>query len=407
MESLTSSYCSGYNPVPSEYAELLLQGSSGLKQLSFPSLREERNSGGFQVPEGFLIVDKPLGITSHDVVAKVRRLAGTAKVGHAGTLDPLASGVLVLGLGRATKFMQYAQGKVKTYRARIAFGAVTETEDAASTAVLYSELSASAVRLDTQQLSTQLNGLLSSFTGDLKQLPSRVSAKKIAGKRAYDLVRAGEEVELKPVPVRISRFVLLGELEPLYLPECPGVQLLQGEFEVECSAGTYVRALARDLGEALGCGAHLRALRRIKVGNYEVAANFTSGDSGAFSAYGLFELRDIVASGNNLPLIPVAEVAKSLFASVQVDLAAAKKLVLGQRPAISSPEIFMAAGSSSSDVEEFPNPSSQIRALFLAPQFSASGQEEFLGLAVPRQGTWQVKLGWLRPEELAVKTCCE
>ena len=202
-------------------------------------------------PDGLLVVDKPAGWTSHDVVGRCRRLAGTRKVGHAGTLDPMATGVLVLGVGRATRLLGHLALTDKAYDATIRLGATTVTDDAEG-AVL-EQRDASGVGDDA------LAAAMAALTGALSQVPSAVSAVKVDGVRSYARVRAGEQVELSAREVTVSRFALL---------ERRGDDL---DVTVECTSGTYVRALARDLGAALGVGGHLTALRRTRVGPFDLA----------------------------------------------------------------------------------------------------------------------------------------
>jgi tRNA pseudouridine55 synthase len=204
-------------------------------------------------PGGLIIVDKAAGMTSHDVVSKVRRIAGTRRVGHAGTLDPMATGVLVLGVERATKLMNHLLLEDKTYLATIRLGVSTTTDDADGEIV--AETDASEVTL------TQIAELVAELTGEIMQVPSSVSAIKVDGQRAYARVRAGETVDLAARPVTIDRFELVSEL-----------RLADGHCDfdvvVDCSSGTYIRALARDLGESLAVGGHLTALRRTRVGSF-------------------------------------------------------------------------------------------------------------------------------------------
>ncbi|MGA1468728.1 MAG: tRNA pseudouridine(55) synthase TruB [Aquiluna sp.] len=205
---------------------------------------------------GIALIDKQQGFTSHDVVAKLRKLLGTKKIGHAGTLDPMATGLLLLGVGSGTKLMQFLSGLDKTYEATIRLGASTSTDDAEG------ELGQAqdASRISSDELAREIFKL----TGNIEQVPSSVSAIKVDGKRAYDLVRAGEEVVLKSRSVTVSRFEVIGE------PSVVG-KYLDINVEVDCSSGTYIRALARDLGEALGVGGHLTALRRTRIGAFEVS----------------------------------------------------------------------------------------------------------------------------------------
>lgn len=201
-------------------------------------------------PSGLLIVDKPAGWTSHDVVGKVRRLAGTRRVGHAGTLDPMATGVLVVLVGRATRAAQFAEAQAKTYSAHIRFGMTTDTLDTEGNTLTSSGI--------VPQLA-DIEAVLSRFRGKIEQLPPMYSAIKIGGRKLYEIARAGGEVERKPRQVNITRL------------ECTG-PLPDGDFalEVECSKGTYIRSLCADIGEALGCGACMSALRRVSSGEFRV-----------------------------------------------------------------------------------------------------------------------------------------
>lgn len=203
-------------------------------------------------PEGIVVVDKPAGLTSHDVVAVARRALGTRRVGHAGTLDPMATGVLVLGAGRATRLLGYLSGHGKTYEATIVLGASTDTDDAEGTVIARTDASA----VDD----SSIDHAITSLTGDLDQVPSAVSAVKVDGRRAHALVRAGESVALAPRPVTVTRFDVRERRR--------AGDRIELDVVVDCSAGTYVRALARDLGAALGVGGHLTALRRARSGPF-------------------------------------------------------------------------------------------------------------------------------------------
>jgi tRNA pseudouridine55 synthase len=201
---------------------------------------------------GLVIVDKPGGMTSHDVVGRCRRIFGTRRVGHAGTLDPMATGVLVIGIERATKILGLLTGASKSYAATIRLGQTTSTEDAEGE--LLQEVSA-------EQLTEDAIGIaISGLRGDIMQVPSTVSAVKVGGQRAYKLAREGQVVELAARPVRIDRFEMLAVHRH--------GQLIDLDVEVDCSSGTYIRALARDLGDALAVGGHLTALRRTRVGRF-------------------------------------------------------------------------------------------------------------------------------------------
>jgi tRNA pseudouridine55 synthase len=200
------------------------------------------------VVPGLVVVDKPAGLTSHDVVARLRRILGTRKIGHAGTLDPMATGVLVCGVGRGTKLLGHLSLDTKAYTATIRLGVTTHTDDAAGEVLATTD----ATGVDDAAIRAGIARL----TGAIEQVPSSVSAIKVDGRRAYARVRAGEEVVLPARPVTVTRFDLLARR---------GSDL---DVVVECSSGTYVRALARDLGAALGVGGHLTALRRTRVGPF-------------------------------------------------------------------------------------------------------------------------------------------
>lgn len=238
---------------------------------------------------GLVLVDKPAGLTSHDVVGKVRRLAGTRKVGHAGTLDPMATGLLVIGFNKATRLLTSITGADKTYLATIRLGVSTVTDDAEGE-VLQTRL-ANAVTED--RVATAIAGL----TGDIHQIPSAVSAIKVDGQRAYQRVRAGEDVQLTARPVTVHRFEVTD-----YRRAMDGTTV-DVDVEVDCTTGTYIRALARDLGEALETGGHLTALRRTVVGPFSVAdavtvedlaVRFTATELSAAAA-GLFPVRRLSA----------------------------------------------------------------------------------------------------------------
>lgn len=209
-----------------------------------------------EAPVGLVVVDKPAGWTSHDVVGRVRRLAGTRKVGHAGTLDPMATGVLVLGVGRATRLLGHLQLADKEYLATLRLGQVTVTDDAEGD-VLETTDAAAVTEADVRR------GVLP-LTGDIQQVPTAVSAIKVDGKRSYARVRAGEDVQLPARPVTVSTF----EVTDVRRAEVDGSVVVDVDARVVCSSGTYVRALARDLGSALGVGGHLTALRRTRVGGF-------------------------------------------------------------------------------------------------------------------------------------------
>ncbi len=203
---------------------------------------------------GLVIVDKPAGMTSHDVVGRCRRIFGTRRVGHAGTLDPMATGVLVIGIERATKILGLITGTSKSYAATVRLGQSTTTEDAEGTI--------------TQQFSAQqvsdaaIEAAIAGLRGDIAQIPSAVSAIKVDGQRAYRLAREGHVVELPARPVRIDRFEIMAVRRH--------GELIDVDVEVDCSSGTYIRALARDVGAALAVGGHLTVLRRTRVGRFGI-----------------------------------------------------------------------------------------------------------------------------------------
>lgn len=250
-------------------------------------------------PDGLVVVDKPAGWTSHDVVARVRRLAGTRKVGHAGTLDPMATGVLVLGVERATRLLTYVVGADKEYLATIRLGASTTTDDAEGEVL---------ARADASHLrAADLLPHVAALTGAIEQVPSAVSAIKVDGKRAYARVRAGEDVQLAARPVTVHRFDV-HEARPV----ADGG--LDVDVTVVCSSGTYIRALARDLGAALGVGGHLTALRRTRVG-----------------PYGLDVARTLEELEAAFDVLPVADAARTAFAVRDLSAEEARALAYGQR----------------------------------------------------------------------------
>jgi tRNA pseudouridine55 synthase len=246
---------------------------------------------------GLVVVDKAGGMTSHDVVARVRRLAGTRKVGHGGTLDPMATGVLVLGLNRATRLLGHLLRTDKAYDATVRLGASTTTDDAEG------EVTATA---STEGLTEEkVREALAGFVGEIDQVPSAVSAIKVDGKRAYDRVRAGEQVELAARTVRIDEIT---------------VRAVRGDdvdITVLCSSGTYVRAIARDLGERLGTGGHLTALRRTAVGPYTLD-----------EAHTLEQLED------DLVVLQIGDAARQAFPTLDLDDAQAADVGFGRKLAI-------------------------------------------------------------------------
>jgi tRNA pseudouridine55 synthase len=207
--------------------------------------------------DGILIVDKPDGMTSHDVVARVRRILGTRRVGHTGTLDPFATGVLVLLVGKATRLAQFIDKDEKEYEATIRFGFGTDTGDREGLRI--ADCGLRIEELIARLAGTDWDAVFSKFRGELMQMPPMYSAKKVEGKRLYELARGGVEVERKPVAIFIS------ELERLDRSQYPELRI-----RTVCSAGTYVRTLAEDIGRAIGVGAHLTELRRTRAGKFTI-----------------------------------------------------------------------------------------------------------------------------------------
>jgi tRNA pseudouridine55 synthase len=239
---------------------------------------------------GLVLIDKPTGWTSHDVVAKVRKAVGTKKVGHAGTLDPLATGLLVLGIESGTKLLTYLVGADKTYEATIRLGQQTVSDDSESEVIKSATADEIAKITDADILRE-----IAKLTGVIIQTPSSVSAIKVAGKRAYDLVRSGEQVELKSREVKIYSF------EMLSASRVSG--FLDVQVRVECSSGTYIRALARDLGNSLGVGGHITTLRRTKVGHFDVS------DANSIEELGELRLTELATAAKQL--FPVIELTES------------------------------------------------------------------------------------------------
>jgi tRNA pseudouridine55 synthase len=263
-----------------------------------------RTPDGRSAPGGLVLVDKPAGMTSHDVVARIRRLAGTRKVGHAGTLDPMATGVLVVGVEKATRLLGHLTLADKQYLATIRLGQVTSTDDAEG------EITAApgAARVTQDGIATAVAAL----TGPIEQVPPGISAIKVGGQRAYKLTRDGQAPELAARPVTVHEFAITALVRP---SDADG-DILDLEATVTCSSGTYVRALARDLGQALGTGGHLTKLRRTRSGSYriedartldELAGEFTvtplaEAAAAAFPRLDLTEDQSrLVAHGGRLP----------------------------------------------------------------------------------------------------------
>ena len=252
-------------------------------------------------PTGLIVVDKSAGMTSHDVVSRVRRLARTRRVGHGGTLDPMATGVLVIGVGRATRLLTYVIGSDKTYTATIRLGQSTVTDDAEGEVV-------SSVPADDVDEAAVRSGM-AALSGEISQVPSAVSAIKVDGRRAYARVRAGEDVALAARPVRVDRFDLLAIRR--------GSGVVDLDVEVACSSGTYVRALARDLGTGLGVGGHLTALRRTAIAAAGPGAGFTLAEAATL---------DELAERPDPVTLPLAQAAARFFPRRQVGVEEARVL---------------------------------------------------------------------------------
>ncbi|MGI5935616.1 MAG: tRNA pseudouridine(55) synthase TruB [Oscillospiraceae bacterium] len=246
---------------------------------------------------GILLIDKPQGWTSHDVVAKLRGLLGQRRIGHSGTLDPMATGLLVVFLGRATRAVEFAEAQEKEYIAGLRLGLVTDTQD----------ITGKVLERHVADVSPQeLESVLDNFRGDLMQLPPMYSAVKIGGKRLYQLARKGHEVERKPRPVHISRLEIIGEIEGGYA------------LRVRCSKGTYIRTLCHDIGQALGCGGAMSSLRRVAAGGFRCE-----------DAYAIEDVEKAVASGTMQELILPVDRLFMNFPAVTVDYSAEQKCRCG------------------------------------------------------------------------------
>jgi tRNA pseudouridine55 synthase len=236
------------------------------------------------VRDGLVVVDKEAGWTSHDVVAKLRGVYQQRRVGHAGTLDPDATGVLLVGLGRVTRLLRFLQESGKEYRARVVFGVATDTLDASGAVLERAEMGVTRAQLDD---------LARAFTGDIEQVPPMVSALKVDGRKLYELAREGVAVERAARPVHIAELVV-EDFEPGPYPEAT--------IRVACSSGTYIRTLAADLGAALGGCAHLGELRRLRVGSFTLAEAHRIAEIGEHSGAFVLTPADAV---RHLPRVPV------------------------------------------------------------------------------------------------------
>lgn len=250
---------------------------------------------------GLILIDKPAGLTSHDVVARVRKAAGTRKVGHAGTLDPMATGLLIVGLNSSTRLLTYIVGADKEYLATIRLGSASTTDDAEGELLE----AASQAALDAVAAEAIAAGI-AELTGEIEQVPSSVSAIKVDGKRAYARVRAGEQVELQARAVTVAEFELLATRRE------PGA--IDLDVRVVCSSGTYIRSLARDLGAGLGVGGHLTALRRTRVGAFLVQ-----------------DAHDLATLDPAAALVPAVDAATRLFERLDLTEQQAIDLTHGRR----------------------------------------------------------------------------
>ncbi len=253
-------------------------------------------------PSGLLVIDKPGGLTSHDVVARVRRLAGTRRVGHAGTLDPMATGVLVIGLEKATRLLGHLTLSDKEYLGTVRLGASSDTGDAEGT--IAAGAPADGLVIDA------VRAAAATLTGPIQQVPPAVSAIKVGGKRSYQLAREGAPPELPPRPVTVWSFTVQA-VRPA------GAGLLDADVAVRCSSGTYIRALARDMGQALGVGGYLTMLRRTRVGPYGLGTAHT--------------LADLEQAQPALPVLPLAAAAAAAFPGRPLTEAEARSLAHGGR----------------------------------------------------------------------------
>ncbi|WP_345558200.1 tRNA pseudouridine(55) synthase TruB [Streptomonospora halophila] len=251
---------------------------------------------------GVVIVDKPADWTSHDVVARTRRLAGTRKVGHAGTLDPMATGVLVLGIGKGTKLLGHLTLTEKAYTATLRLGLTTNTDDAEGEAGTRTDASAVA---DEAVLAGA-----AALTGTISQVPPQFSAIKVDGRRAYKSARSGEEVELASREVTVSEFAV----EDVRRVDGPDGAFVDVDARVTCSSGTYIRALARDLGAALGVGGHLTALRRTRVGPYDIS-----------------QARTLEQLAEEFTAVPLAQAVASAFPVRVLDSDEVRRIAHGNR----------------------------------------------------------------------------
>jgi tRNA pseudouridine55 synthase len=287
-------------------------------------------------PSGLVIVAKPAGLTSHDVVARVRRLAGTRRVGHAGTLDPMATGVLVVGVEKATRLLGHLALTQKEYRGTVRLGQRTDTDDAEG--AILARVPA------TDVTPAALRAAAAALTGEILQVPPGISAIKVAGQRAYRLTRQGAPPDLPARPVTIASLEIVALRR--VSDELPD-DLLDADIEVTCSSGTYIRAIARDLGDALGVGGHLTALRRTRVGPYLASDAVT--------------LEELAASWS---VIPLAQAAAAAFARRDLTADEARQVGHGGRlPALGAASPVAAFGPDGSLIALLTEEEGQARSL--------------------------------------------
>jgi tRNA pseudouridine55 synthase len=290
---------------------------------------------------GLIIVDKPQGWTSHDVVAKIRKLAGTRRVGHAGTLDPMATGVLIIGVEKATRLLGHLALTEKEYTGTIRLGQTTDTDDAEGVMTGF----VPAVNVREEELHLAVSGL----TGEIQQVPPGVSAIKVAGQRSYRLARAGAAPQLAARPVTVSAFAV----EAIRRAD----DLVDVDVRVRCSSGTYIRALARDLGAALGVGGHLSALRRTSVGPYQVD-----------------EAATLDQLAERLDVVPLARAARAAFGHRELTAEEAARIVHGGRlPAVGAPAPVAAFAPDGSLVALLTEADGQARSLAVFAEQPAAG----------------------------------
>ncbi len=278
------------------------------------------------VPAGFLLVDKPPGWTSHDVVAKVRNLMKIKKVGHAGTLDPMATGLVVLGLGRATRLLRFVQAAPKEYVARAVFGVATDSLDADG-AILDREA------MDVEQ--SDVERVMGRFVGTIAQIPPMVSARKVGGRKLYELAREGIEIEREARDIEIYLLELI-DFAPSSYPEVT--------FRTVCSTGTYVRTLADDIAQSLGGRAHLSALRRIRNGSLLVSNAVEMADLEAAAADGTVE-SFVLSPAEGLPDLPRVDVGEDIAAGVRNGLSFPASALQAELPETGPVRIVDEAGN--------------------------------------------------------------